>query len=290
MVDVGGYRLHLLSLGEDTGTPTVVLEAGTMAFSSYWAWVQPELAKFARVVAYDRAGLGWSDPGPTPRDAQRITTELHTALHNAGIEAPYVLVAHSQGGLYAPVFAGQKPDEVVGLVLVEPEHPDSFTQGEKAQAAKRSSEFVGRFGPILARLGLSRLMVRPLLTDLDGLLPQLPERQLAEVMAFFPTVKTVDANSGEVAAWDESTFPQVRNVASLGSIPIIVLSGGRSFGDAWVQAQGEYAALSTNSVHQVIDQATHGSLLTTREQSALVVDAVRQVIESARSGQPLSAK
>lgn len=69
LVDVGGRQLHLLVSGDEHASPTVILDAVMVSFSSNWAWVQPELAKVVRVVAYDRTGLGWSDPGPRPRDA-----------------------------------------------------------------------------------------------------------------------------------------------------------------------------------------------------------------------------
>jgi hypothetical protein len=87
MVSVGNHKLHISCMGE--GSPTVILEAGTPGTSVEWsAWVQPEVAKATRVCAYDRAGLGWSEAGPGPRDAEQITSELHTLLENAGIEGP----------------------------------------------------------------------------------------------------------------------------------------------------------------------------------------------------------
>jgi pimeloyl-ACP methyl ester carboxylesterase len=270
--------------------PTVILEAGTLAFSPYWAWVQPEISMFTRVVAYDRAGLGWSDPGPKPRDAEHIAAELHTALQEAGIQPPYVLVAHSQGGLYAPVFAHLYPDEVAGLVLVEPQHPSAFEGSPEAQKMKQGSQFIGRYGPWLARLGLSRFMGSLFLKEADGTPLAFPPEQLAELAALIPTVQMSSANSGEVAAWETLTFPQVRAVTSLGDIPLVVLGGSQSFGDSWLAAQAEYAALSTNSLHHIVTGATHGSLLTTREGAAIVVESVRQVIESARTGQPIAAK
>ncbi len=290
MVDVEGRRLHMLVKGEDISSPTIVLEAGTLAFSSYWAWVQPEIAKFAQVVAYDRAGMGWSDPGPQPRDAEHIATELHTALHNAGFHGPYVLVAHSQGGLYSLVFANLYSNEVAGLVLVEPQHPAAFEGGPGAQRMKQSSQFIGRFGPLLARLGISRFMGSLFLREADGTPLALPPEQLAELAALIPTVQMARANSGEVAAWEALTFPQVRAVTSLGALPLVILSGSRSFGDEWVAAQAKYAALSTNSLQRVVAGATHGSLLTTREGAAIVVEAARQVVEAARTGQPLASK
>src|SRR6266581_4556210 len=88
LVDVNGHRLHLHCQGQ--GSPTVVLEAGLSHGAIEWGLVQPEVAKFTRVCAYDRAGHGWSEPGPLPRTSRRIAEELHTLLTRAGIEPPYV--------------------------------------------------------------------------------------------------------------------------------------------------------------------------------------------------------
>ncbi len=285
LIDVDGHRLHLLVMGQSDNTPTVVLESGTMAFSSYWAWVQPEIAKFARVVAYDRAGLGWSEPGPKPRDAQHIATELHTALRTAGINGPYVLVGHSEGGLYAPVFAALYPDEVAGLVLVDPEHPDVFNL-PNGPSIKQSSTFIGAWGPLIARLGLGRLIVpNMILKEADGSPIQLPPRQLAETIAFFESTSAADANSAEVEAWDGLTFPQVRSVTSLGSKPVVILTAGRGWG--WADVHEQWAkALSQNSAQRAID-TTHGGMLTNQADAHFVVDAVREVIESAHTGATL---
>ena len=97
MVDVGGYSLHINCVGQ--GSPTVLLDAGSGGFSAQWVRVQQEVSGTTRVCAYDRAGMGWSEMGPDPRDAKRITGELHALLEGAGIEGPYVLVGHSFGGL-----------------------------------------------------------------------------------------------------------------------------------------------------------------------------------------------
>jgi pimeloyl-ACP methyl ester carboxylesterase len=102
-------------------------EAGIGSFSSNWAWVQTELAASTRVVAYDRAGLGWSDPAPAPQDAQESARDLHLALQKAGIPGPYVVAGHSYGGLVARAFAGLYPQEVAGMVMVDASHPDQWT-------------------------------------------------------------------------------------------------------------------------------------------------------------------
>jgi len=121
-VDAGGHSLNLLIGGQraSDATPAVILEGGFGTGITSWSTVQREIAKFAQVVSYDRAGLGQSEPGPKPRDAKRIATELHMVLQKAGIKPPYVFVGHSLGGPFVRVFAGKYPAEVVGMVLIDP--------------------------------------------------------------------------------------------------------------------------------------------------------------------------
>ncbi len=120
-IDAGGHKLNLLMGGKrGEATPAVILEGGFGVGIASWSPVQREIATFTQVVSYDRAGLGQSDSGPTPRDAKQVATELHTALQKAGIKPPYVLVGHSLGGPYVRVFANMYPNEVAGLVLVDP--------------------------------------------------------------------------------------------------------------------------------------------------------------------------
>jgi pimeloyl-ACP methyl ester carboxylesterase len=123
LVDIGGYRLHLNCVGKNG--PAVVLIAGGGDFSFDWGLVQPQVGRFARVCSYDRAGLAWSDPGPIPRTMLQDAYELRALLRAAGVKAPYVLVGHSIGGLIARVYAGQYPQEVAAMVLVDPTHEDT---------------------------------------------------------------------------------------------------------------------------------------------------------------------
>jgi pimeloyl-ACP methyl ester carboxylesterase len=110
LVDVGGHRLHIDCISR--GEPTVILESGLALTSADWGNVQPEVAKTTRVCAYDRAGTGWSEPGPEPQDARQISSELHTLLGNVGNEGPYVMVGYSFGGPYVRMYAARYPDEV----------------------------------------------------------------------------------------------------------------------------------------------------------------------------------
>jgi pimeloyl-ACP methyl ester carboxylesterase len=129
MVQVGDHRLHMLVEGR--GPPNVILEAGFDGALEVWRKVQPEVAKFARVVSYSRAGIGKSEAGPEPRSAEQIATELHTALMKADVKPPYILVGHSAGALYTRVFAHKYPREVEGIVFVDPATEDFYGWLEK---------------------------------------------------------------------------------------------------------------------------------------------------------------
>jgi pimeloyl-ACP methyl ester carboxylesterase len=152
--DAGGFKLHLLVMGENSGKPTVILDSGMASFAINWHWVQTELAKDTRVVAYDRAGFGWSEVSPNPRDAQHCARELHTALINAGIQGPYILAGWSFGGLVVRAFADLFAEEVVGLTLVDASHPDQWQHMPVPNAerfAGNDDEFDGRTLPLRLR-------------------------------------------------------------------------------------------------------------------------------------------
>jgi pimeloyl-ACP methyl ester carboxylesterase len=120
--DVEGRRLLLHRSG--SGSPAVVfLPGGGAVGLDYWN-VQERAAELTTSVVYDRAGTGWSDRVAVPLTSAEVTDELHLLLRVAGVPAPYLLVAHSLGGLYARHYAARFPDEVAGLVLMEPEHED----------------------------------------------------------------------------------------------------------------------------------------------------------------------
>ena len=119
LIDIGGRRLNIVCTGK--GSPTVILEAGLLADSSAWRLVQPAISRTTRVCSYDRAGLGFSDPAGPPRDAAAIVRDLHALLCGAGIAPPYVLVGWSSGGLYTRLYQYRFPNEVTGLVEVDPD-------------------------------------------------------------------------------------------------------------------------------------------------------------------------
>jgi pimeloyl-ACP methyl ester carboxylesterase len=271
LVDVGGCRLHLNIQGNNSQGPAVVLEAGMGSFSSNWYWVQTELAKTMRVVSYDRAGLGWSERGHRPRDAATMARELHTALHAAGVDGPYVLAGHSFGGLPVRAFAGLFPDETAGLVLVDASHPDQWLRWP-VRRADRMIATSQRVSAVLARIGLLRVV------DLSRQISVgLPELQVAELRArsALPGASAVEAQ--QMDAWPES---RAQLPTRLGDLPLVVLgvSDQPRGAETLTQLQSELPTLSTNSARRVVHGATHEALVAGREHAMVVADAIRAVV------------
>lgn len=127
LVEVGTHKMFLNCTGKASG-PTVILEAGTGDSSEVWSAVQKEVEKFAYVCSYDRLGLGRSDKLAVAHTADDIVADLHGLLHSASICEPYVLVAHSIGGIYTRKYADLYPAEVAGMVLVDSAHEEQFTR------------------------------------------------------------------------------------------------------------------------------------------------------------------
>jgi pimeloyl-ACP methyl ester carboxylesterase len=238
----------------------------------------------SRVVAYDRAGLGWSDPGPAPRDARRIADELRAALRAAGIPPPYVLAGHSFGGLPARAFADLYPDEVVGLVLADASHPDQWARWPTRHADLMIAA-AQQVTSWLARLGLMRLV------DVSAAISAgLPPRQVGELRARSALPGAAATARAQLLAWRMASRAQVNGARGLGDLPLVVLGvGEQPLGAETLTAlQAELPALSTNSARRVVPGATHESLLARREYALVVVEAIRQVLAAAAAGQPLA--
>jgi pimeloyl-ACP methyl ester carboxylesterase len=144
LVSVGDHRLHIRTFGY--GSPVVVIESGLGDAASVWQPVIHELRGETRVVRYDRAGYGQSDPGPMPRGADRMVRELTALLVNTPVKPPYIVVGHSLGAINALLYASEHPNLVTGLVLLDPpplgfikgrEYPDLLEMAEQMTAGFR---------------------------------------------------------------------------------------------------------------------------------------------------------
>jgi pimeloyl-ACP methyl ester carboxylesterase len=284
LVCAGGLHLHLHLMGQEHPGPTIILDAGMVSFSSNWAWVQPEVAKFAPVLAYDRAGLGWSDPAPKPRDAATSARELHTALQKAAIEGPYILAGHSYGGLHVRAFAALYPDEVQGLVLVDSSHPDQWS---RMGVSSGTAAIGNRVAALLALFGLFRLLPQ----QAEMLAKGLPQQQYQEMKAFCLHPSALSAGADALSVWDSHSRPLVNQVGSLGHLPLVVISvtDQPRMGEKLTELQAELPGLSSSSQHITVQGATHEGLLSQQVHARYVVAAIRAVVESLRNKRPLAA-
>ena len=157
LVAIGDHELHIRCVGPEEAAPTVVLEAGGGDYSKSWSFVQDLLSSRVRTCAYDRAGLGWSMPGPGPRTMRQEVFELHALLEAANLSGPLVLVGHSIGGLLVRLYTEQHDSDVIGVVLVDPTHENSrqgrIRPGERPRLVRVREEATGRVVPEPRRVG-----------------------------------------------------------------------------------------------------------------------------------------
>ena len=278
LVDVGGLRLH--ARDEGTGAPAVILEAGLTSMSSQWAWIQPAVAAFTRVISYDRAGLGFSDCCSQPRDAEGTARRLRALLDCLEVPGPYVIAAHSLGGLFARVFACLYPKDIGGLVLVDSVHPDQRIRWGSA-SDWRHSVF---FGQLMAAAYLGRIGVLRLYGYRSHMTEGLPEDQAKVLKALACSSGHLDATREEAGAFN-TMCDQVRKAGPLPEIPLAVISSDEwldGWNDEWHGLQRELATLCRDSTFQIVPGSNHVSLITNREHAVVTVEAIRRMVEQLR--------
>jgi pimeloyl-ACP methyl ester carboxylesterase len=262
LVDVGGHRLHIWCSG--SGTPSVILETGLGGSGADWGFVRPEVAGFTQVCSYDRAGMGYSDPGPSPRTTRRLTYELAQLLDRAGIAGPVVLVGASIGGLVVRVFASEHPERVAGLVLVDASHEDQEVEVPP----------VAPFVPLLSSLGAFRLL---------GVTFGPPPASLAPTVRGFAEATGFRAAAYQTAV-DEFTHlrqsaAEVKATRRQLSIPVVVVTAGRGSDEAWLKLQRDQVGLSQRGCQIIAEQSGHGIAL---GEPGVVVRAIRATVDAVR--------
>jgi pimeloyl-ACP methyl ester carboxylesterase len=262
LVDIGGYRLHIWCTG--SGAPTVILEAGLGGSSAGWGFVQPEVATFTRVCSYDRAGMGYSDPGPSPRTTRRIAHELAQLLDRTGISGPLVLVGASIGGFTVRVFASERPERVAGLVLVDASHEDQEVNVPR----------IAPFVPFLSSVGVFRLL---------GVSFGLPPDSLAPHVQGFARATAFRAAAYQATAAEGIHLPEsaaeVRASRRKLAIPVVVVTAGRDADPAWRSLQRDQVGLSERGCQVIAEQSGHAVAL---GQPQAVVDAIRAIVDTVK--------
>jgi pimeloyl-ACP methyl ester carboxylesterase len=296
MVDVGGYQMHIDCQG--SGSPTVVLVPGAGDFSLTWSQVQPEVARTARVCAYDFGGFGWSELGPKPPTMENILAELHSLLTNAGVEGPYVLVGHSLGGMYVRAYAVRYPEEVVGMVLVDSTHEDQMARYYAAVASHGDEG-----GDPGATDQINLLVYQVMLRSFEGLnslgilamnpesfpanVPDLPEvaKEYKAVMLSHDSFFAAIRQQGDYMEENEAAVQEM-HITSLGDIPLVVLSSRKVAAQPGLSAE-ETAELKTELHTELAALSSRGELVFAEESShliqwdqpGLVIEAINQVLD-----------
>lgn len=288
LIDIGGRRLHVRDLG--AGSPVVVLEAGAGGWSSHWGALPDMLARHTRVLAYDRAGLGWSDPAPEPRTGEGLAADLVALLDALGIARPVVLVGHSFGAALVRAVAHRSPLRVAGLVFVDGWH-ESMAEWERSRGLRLEPGPLMRFVHLcLARLGVFRV--------LTGVLPTPPAPWPLErdawraILALSSSHRSVRASLREADLADE--IDEANRGAAPIALPVRVLVARKTVSAvdvprgypvddhnaAWVASSRRLAALSADSEVSVVEDCDH--MLHLREPAA-VSAAVLQLVDDLRA-------
>ena len=281
MVDLGTHRVHVVHKGPSSG-PTVVIEQGAGEPWIFWWSIVERVAEFASVCTYDRAGIGASEAPPSAHTPLDSANELATLLERARIPGPYILVAHSYGGLIARLFARDHRPDVAGLVLV-----DTFEEGIHFQADV--IPMYRRFCRILAlvtiaaRFGILRLASKLRRAEASSLPAEIQARMDAtgQSPAFFRGLST------DMQGLDRYD-PALRHpgaTGKLGDLPLVVITHGQPFPGPmaklekyWAAGQQRLAALSTNGELVVAHNSNH---MIQMDEPQVVIDAIRRVLDAA---------
>ncbi len=290
LVDMDGYKLHIHCMGD--GTPTVVLDAGLGCDSLEWALVQPEIAQFAKVCSYDRAGYGWSEESPYPRTSEQIVEELHALLSRSNIRPPFILVGHSFGGLNVQLYAKRYPNEVFGLVLVDSAHEKSieWLPPDPKQSWLEKMLCSPRIWIFASQLGVYRLLVHS--SGSEQAL-NIPETTRNAILAHQSTTKQARASFQENFNFPDNLQQLKKAQLSFGSLPLTVIAAGQApntdgMPDAWVQyfqkflpawrlLQQDLATRSSNGNLIIAENSDHMIPL---HQPEIIVEAVKRMIEN----------
>jgi len=300
LVEADGTRLNLYCSGR--GSPAVVFDSGWEDWAPVWTIVQPQVAKWTRACSYDRAGAGFSDPGPMPRTSVRIADELHSALHHAGIRGPYILVGHAFGGDNARTFAERYTPELAGLVLVEADvgGPNEHRGDARLIASLRECRDAIAAGKPLPMLparpehpprscaqqffrGLPEAMWSP---QLNAKLLELAQTRLAMYDTYMSEMEQMPADEAYLAQHEHSLGARPLRVLSTGNHGVHFLDPTRpedpehqKYEQDIGHAQAKWLELSSNARQLFTDRSSEYIPF---DQPSFVVDAIREVYSQSR--------
>lgn len=276
LIDVGGRCLRIVRAGQPNARPLIVLEHGAFGCASDWAEVQARLAaKGLASLAYDRAGLGHSEPGPRPRDGKAIVADLAALLREIDEAGPFVLVGHSMGGLMVRLYALTHTEQVLGVVLVDAVTPDVISHPLGARGVDAFTRILG-----FVRQGARYGMMRPVAV-FTGDRIGLPPEASAEKRRIHGSAPHAHWAAEEVGQW-RATSDQARAADFPPAMPIAVITaGGETTITALKEMQSVPALASQNGYIEHVPRAGHANLLGRRFADP-VVRGVEHVLATTR--------
>lgn len=296
IVGIERERLHVTCDGN--GRPLVLFESGIAASSLSWSALLRQVARFTRACAYDRAGLGWSEPSRTPRTTAAMLAEMRGVLHHADDAGHAVLVGHSFGALLVCAYASQHPSEIAGLILLDPP-----SEWHETTARQRRMLWGGiqlsRLGGLLARVGVVRGCLALLtggapgvprnfvrifgpsvareLGHLVGEVQKLPPEVHPMVQALWCRPKCFQAMARHLAAL-EQTATEVGQLRTLPDVPLVVISSADQRPEV-IAKHRWLASLSANGRHVIAERSGHWIQF---DEPDLVVEIIRAIVDDTR--------
>jgi pimeloyl-ACP methyl ester carboxylesterase len=298
----GARRLNLLCLGRNAeGSPTVLFDSGLATGTMAWRLVQGEVAKVTRACAYDRAGIGFSDPRTGESDARAVVADLHALLVAAKIRTPILYVGHSIAGLYGVLLQATHPGDLAGAVLVDPSFADQFFAMSAGAPPAVVAAQLKSMQMQTKRLRECATLAAPLPDDCAGLSPTLPPALAVfrKAQESRPSYLLTDASEFEsfTPGTDGKSLDQKELEAvpaNFGDKPLVILTSSKSQGDpslpaqvnagidrGWKAGHDRLATLSTRGSNTVVPQSGHNIQ---HDQPQAVIDAVLKAVAMVRGG------
>jgi pimeloyl-ACP methyl ester carboxylesterase len=291
LIEVSGRKLHFNCAG--AGAPTVILEAGASSFAIDWSLVQPAIAKTNRVCSYDRAGHGWSDARGSVDTPARVVADLHAALAAAGEKPPFLMVGASYGALYVRLYQLDHPDDVVGLVLVDPATEDRLFAYYQGKAVAIGTLTADELKTTLPASGSFPNRARPVQTGAPfDLLPaelyqvrlKLDQRLIASAGTSVTAAVIRESAEGGRAMFARLLASRARPDAPIRKRPMVVLTRSQDASEGMTENHAGVARLHTNFRHTVVPKSGHEVHLFA---PAAVIQAIQDVSAASRDNSPL---
>jgi len=276
LIEVDGSDMHIYCIGE--GSPTVLFEAGLGGNYMDWVLVQPTIAEQTGACAYDRSGMGYSDYVGESLDTLATAERLHQLLNEAQIEAPYILVGHSIGGIHVRSFFELYPEDILGIVLIDSSHEN---QGQYLPEPPAIIDTIYTVAPMLAQIGVLRglgIANQNIVTD------HLTSEQVVQVSAMVNRTAFWQALKAENQMANVDTNQQIAP-SSMANLPLIVISqdvatmegNEPEMANLWLELQGELATLSKESTHIIAKNSGH---YVHYDQPKIVIDSILNMLST----------